>query len=113
MEAGDAGPVPTSLVAVTVHVYVLPLVRPPTLIGEVAPVLPPAAPPSLDVHDAAYDVIGLPPSLGAVNDTDTSWLPRATLGCAGADGSVAGTTGSEASDGGPVPTALVAVTVHV
>ena len=44
--------VPTALVAVTVQVYVLPLVRPVTFIGDAAPVLVPNVPPLLEVHDA-------------------------------------------------------------
>jgi hypothetical protein len=84
-----------------------------TLTGDDAPLLLPGAPPSLDVHDAVYDVMGLPPSAGAPTETETRWSPRATDGCAGADGSVAGTTGFDASEGGLVPTEFVAVTVHV
>lgn len=36
-EAVEAGPVPTLLVAVTVNVYAVPLVRPPTVAVVVAP----------------------------------------------------------------------------
>jgi len=54
-------------VAVAVHVYVLPFVNPVTLMPLAAPDAEPVAPPSLDVHVAVYDVMGLPPSLaGAV-----------------------------------------------
>jgi hypothetical protein len=51
-EADDAVPLPSALVANTVQVYVLPFVKLDTTIGEVAPVLEPDAPPSLDVHVA-------------------------------------------------------------
>jgi hypothetical protein len=51
-DAADASPVPTPFVALTVHVYVLPLVSDPTTIGLDAPDALPAAPPLDDVHDA-------------------------------------------------------------
>jgi hypothetical protein len=89
------------------------LLRPLTVIGDAAPELFPDVPPSLDVHDAAYEVIELPPFAGAVNVTTMCWFPRATDGCAGASGTVAGTTLADADDAGLVPTSLVAVTVHV
>ena len=46
-EAADAAPVPALLVAVTVKVYAVPLVKPPTTTGEVAPL--PVNPPGLEV----------------------------------------------------------------
>ena len=52
-DAADAGPVPTSFVALTVHVYVRPLVRPDTTIGLDPPVFEPGTPPSDDTHEAA------------------------------------------------------------
>jgi hypothetical protein len=45
--AALAGPVPTLLVAVTVNVYAVPLVRPVTVIGDADPVA--VTPPGLDV----------------------------------------------------------------
>jgi hypothetical protein len=71
----------------------LPFVRPVTVIGEavgpdIVPVAGPA-PPSLDVHVAVYEVIGLPLSLGAENVTVVCAGPRATVGCAGAAGATA------------------------
>ncbi len=36
-DAADGGPVPTSFVAVTVHVYAVPLTSPVTVIGDAAP----------------------------------------------------------------------------
>jgi hypothetical protein len=38
LEDADAGPVPTELVAVTVNVYAVPLVKPATVIGLTVPV---------------------------------------------------------------------------
>ena len=58
-------------------------------------------------------MIGLPPSFGAVNDTEICAFPGVTDGCAGAEGPVLGTTGLEAADAGPSPFAFVPVTVHV
>ena len=52
-DAADAAPVPTAFVAVTVQVYVLPLVRPDTTIGLDPPVAEPDNPPSEDAHDTA------------------------------------------------------------
>ncbi len=47
LDALDADPVPALLVAVTVKVYAVPLVKPVTLIGELAPV--PVIPPGFEV----------------------------------------------------------------
>ena len=58
---------------------------------------------------------GVPPfDAGAVHDT-TDWLSVWVVPDTddGAPGMVAGTIGADGADGGPVPTALVAVTVNV
>ena len=89
------------------------MVRPVTVIGDAAPELVPDVPPLEDVHVAAYDVIALPLSAGAVYVTTIWWFPRATEGCAGVSGTAAGMTVADAGDGGPDPTSFVAVTVHV
>ncbi|MBK6602781.1 MAG: hypothetical protein IPG28_14835 [Betaproteobacteria bacterium] len=69
-DAADAGPVPTALVAVTVNVYAVPLVRPDTVIDVHGAVQLPVKLPGLDV--AVYCVIALPPSLaGAAKPTVT------------------------------------------
>jgi hypothetical protein len=52
-EAADCTPVPFALVALTVHVYDFPFVRPPTTSGDPAPVVDCATPPFDDVHRAA------------------------------------------------------------
>jgi hypothetical protein len=52
-EAPDGGPVPSLFVAVTLHVYVLPFVKPVTLIGLKGPDAEPAVPPLLDVQRAS------------------------------------------------------------
>src|SRR2546421_482162 len=87
----DAGDVPTALVALTVNVYAVPLVRPPIVV-EVAGGLPLtvvdgcAVPPMNGV--TVYEVIGLPPSPGALHDTVALALPGAALTEPGAAGAV-------------------------
>jgi hypothetical protein len=88
-------------------------VSPVTSIGEPLPLLLPAVPPLLDVHDAAKDVIALPLSAPAVNATEIDALPRVTLVMVGGSGTAAGMTGSEGREALLVPTSLVAVTVQV
>ena len=51
-EGKDDCPVPRLLVALTVHVYVLPAVRPATVIGLAVPDLVLATPPFDEVHVA-------------------------------------------------------------
>jgi hypothetical protein len=109
LEAADAGPAPTPLVAVTVNVYAVPLARPRTVHGDVAHVT--VCPPD-DV--AVYDVMVEPPLLaGGVKVTVACALPAVAVPIVGAPGTVAGVTLLEAEEAGPVPTAFVAVTVNV
>ena len=71
LDGADAGLVPTAFVAVTVHVYVEPLVKEATAIGLPDPVADRVTPPFDDEHVASYCVMSLPPSsTGAVNETD-------------------------------------------
>jgi hypothetical protein len=112
-DGSDAADGPTPLVAVTVQVYVLPLVSPLTVIADAVSLLLPGAPPSSDEHEALYDVMALPLSFGGVNETTIKWLPRAAVGWGGASGAAAGMTDADAADAGPGPIALLAVTVHV
>ena len=111
-DAADGELVPFAFVAVTVHEYDFPFDRPPTTIGEPAPVAEPAAPPFDDTHAAVYPVIALPPSNGATNDTLICAFPADTVGCAGGSGTRLGITAADAADGELVPFAFVAVTVH-
>ena len=86
MDALDAAPVPALLVAVTVKVYAVPLVKPVTLIGELAPV--PVKPPGLAV--TVYPVMLAPPLLaGAVKLTDAVVSPPVALPIVGAPGTTA------------------------
>jgi len=107
----DAGEVPAALVAVTVNVYAVPLVRPVT-VAVVAPVVVAVLPPGLEV--AVYPVTGEPPSAtGAVQPTSASALPAVAITAVGAPGTVLGVTGALSNDAGETPTTLVAVTVNV
>jgi hypothetical protein len=108
---GSLSPFP--FVAVTVHVYDVPFVRPTTRIGEFAPDADPATPPFDDAHVARKEVIALPPSNGATNDTVSCPLPTPAVGRPGAVGTVLGVTARDAGDGSLAPFAFVAVTVHV
>jgi hypothetical protein len=71
------------------------------------------------VHVAAYSLIALPPLLaGAVNDTRSEprvvpAFPDTATTPVGAPGKTGTVCGAEACEAGPVPIALVAVTVHV
>lgn len=79
----DAVLVPLALVAVTVNVYVVPLVRPVTIIGDPVPLA--VIPPGLDV--TVYVVIGPPPVFaGGVNVIVTCPLPLVATTFVGASG---------------------------
>ncbi len=59
-------------------------------------------------------MMGLPPSdCGGVHDTTADASPGLAETAVGGSGRVAGTTGVDEVDTGPVPTAFVAVTVNV
>jgi hypothetical protein len=57
-------------------------------------------------------VIGLPWSEGAVQDTVADAMPGTALTAVGASGKARGVTPADGSDGNPVPTLFVAVTVN-
>jgi hypothetical protein len=104
--------VPRAFVALTVHVYALPALRPVTVSGLAAPLLALATPPFDDVHVAAYDETAAPLFAPAVNVTRSA--PAATFTAVtpvGAAGEPTITPGAPA--GGPVPREFVAFTVHV
>ncbi len=114
--AVDAGDAPTTFVAVTLHVYDLPLDRLVTEIGDVPPLADRVVPPSPEVHVAVYPVTLVPPSsVGAVNDTLVAWLAGSdAVTPVGDPGTVVGTAReAEGVDARDVPTELVAVTLHV
>jgi hypothetical protein len=109
----DAGPAPALFVAVTVNVYAVPSVKPPT----VAEVVKPSAVEMLAPPREAttwYDVIGLPPfEDGPVHDTVAAPSLATAETPDGAPGTVAGVTTADGVDAGPVPIAFAAVTVNV
>jgi hypothetical protein len=119
LDGEDSGPVPVTLVADTVKVYVVPLLSPLTVV-VVAGGLPVtvvgvcAFEPMYGV--TVYLVIVLPPvSVGAVQLTLAEPLPAfadTPVGAAGALGAL-GVTALEAEESGPVPLALVAETLKV
>ena len=107
-EAVDGEPVPAALVAVTVNVYEVPLVRPVTvqLVDAVVQVNEPGEDVTL------YPVIDEPPELdGALHDTVTCVLPDVPETAVGAPGTVAGVTAADTAE--LHPAWLVAFTVNV
>src|SRR6476646_4515138 len=81
--------------------------------GDAVPVLLPDAPPSLEVQLAVKRRIVLPLSAPGVTATEMEALPRVTLVIVGGSGTAAGMTGRDGGEALLVPTALLAVTVHV
>jgi hypothetical protein len=106
-----AADVPMELVAVTVHVYDAPLLRPVTEIGldGAVPVPVGLAP----VHDASKCNTALPLLAPAANVIVADPLPPVATTLVGGAGTFAGVTELDGADGklGPLP--LVATTVHV
>jgi hypothetical protein len=89
-DGSDGELVPIAFVAVTVHVYVAPLVSGDTTIGFDAPDATPVPPPVDDVHVAVYPVIALPPSFsGAVKSTEIDATPGVAVPIVGGSGTVA------------------------
>ena len=110
-EAAEVVDVPAGLVAFTVKVYDVPLVRPVTvqLVVTEGHVTPPGD------EVTVYPVMAAPPlDAGAVHDT-TDWVLALDVAVTpvGALGTAAGMAGAEAAEAGPVPAELVAVTVKV
>jgi hypothetical protein len=134
-DAADAAPVPIAFVAVTVKVYMSPLVKPVTTIGPADPVAvcPPLPGVVVSVAVTVYPVITEPPSLaGAVNTTEACPSPAVAetpVGTPGTDtvtGVIADTVSllrlatytvcvvaSTTTPNGVVPTGTVAVTALV
>ena len=113
-EASDTGDVPTTLVAVTVQVYDMPVVSDETTNGLDAPDAERVVPPLLDTQVAVNSLTALPlfdPGVKATEIRLTSGT--VTLSMVGRSGTAAGVTALEALDAEPVPTTLVACTVNV
>ena len=88
---------------------------PVTVIGDaLLPERVTVMPPSGVTEVTVYDVIGLPPlERGAVKETVAFSIPEVAFTFVGALGAIPVLTALEASDAGPVPNALVAVTLKV
>jgi len=117
LDGDEAGPVPLALVADTVNVYVVPFVRPVTVV-DVTGGLPVTVTGVWAVEPmngvTVYVVIVLPPLLtGAVQLTEAEPLPAVAVTPVGAPGSAFGVTELDGDDAAPVPLALVADTVNV
>jgi hypothetical protein len=100
----EATEVPPMVVAFTVNVYAVPLVRPVTTSGEEAPVA--VAPPgdAVTVYDVTLEPLLL---TGGRNETLADWFPRTADGVVGAVGAPAGVTVADAFDNVDSPMALV------
>jgi hypothetical protein len=93
--------------------YVLPGVNPVTVTEPVRADFDLVTPPLLDVHVAAYFVIGEPSFLGAPNAIrDTPLATRKTCATV-AEAGVPAVTGLDVTDGGPSTNPFSAVTVNV
>ena len=92
-DGAEAGPLPTPLVAVTMKVYAVPLVRPVTLAvvcgGVPLTTAGVCATPAM-YGVIVYEVIGLPPLDGAVQETTADWFPAVAVTLAGAPGRAGG-----------------------
>ena len=108
-ELPEAALVPLTLVAVTVNVYEVPFVKPPTVSGLDPPLA--VKPPGLDV--AVKLVMGDPPLLLAVKVTEAWALPAVAVPMVGAAGTVDGVALFDAADSALLPSAFVACTVKV
>jgi len=92
---------------------VSPLVSELTVMGELAPLLDPLAPPLLEVQVAVYPVMALPPLPPAVKATLAEVAAGVTPVTVGALGAPAATKLDEAAEAAPSPTELMASTVQV
>ena len=112
-DGADGALGPTPFVAVTVNVYVVPLLRPViTCVVAVVPALLSTPPAGLDV--TVYPVIALPPLLAGGVKLTLAWaFPAVAVAAVGAFGTVACVTLFDGADGTLGPTPFVAVTVNV
>ncbi len=107
-DGAEATLLPIALVAITVQVTAVPLVRPVTVMCDALPDWD-CAP-----QVAVSPVIALPPLLaGATKATLTCALPRVATTAVGAPGTVAGVTLFEGAEGTLLPTELIATTVQL
>lgn len=110
LDALEAGLVPTELVAVTVNVYVVPLVSPVTVAVVVLPLTVAVTLPGEEV--TVYEVRAAPPrDVGGLQLTVAWALPAVALTDCGAVGTVlvpVGVTAFDGLDAGPEPLSLSA-----
>lgn len=117
-EADDGALFPIKFAAVTVNVYGVFSVKPVTVIGlELVPARVTVMPSGSEV--TVYDVIVLPPFPGTPPTADgavkytVAWpFPFMAVPIFGAKGAVAGVTGFDQADAGPVPTLFTAATLN-
>jgi hypothetical protein len=116
-DGADARPVPREFVPVTLHVYVLPVVRPDNAIGLALPVCVAVAPPLLETHEAVKLVIAAPllaPEVKLTVAPPVAFVVDAVTAATAVGGAGDPTiTAADAVDGLPVPAAFVAVAVQV
>lgn len=112
-EESEAAPVPTMLVAMTVNVYAMPLVRPVTVQELLVALAVQVFPSGLEV--TVYLVIGRPPvSTGAVQETtETPSAFDVPMTAVGASGGPSGVTAADGSEAAPPPATLEAQTLKV
>ena len=110
-ESGDGAELPAALVATTEKRYVVPTAKPVIVHDVVA--LEQVLPAGLEL--TVYFVMALPWLSGATQLTlaDVAPLARATIGAAGAKGTLYGVTALLAALEGPPPKLFVATTVNV
>src|SRR5258708_1382277 len=91
LDGDEAGPVPTALVAVTVKVYLVPLVRPLTVALVAVPLALAVIPPGDEV--TGYPVIGDPPLEAGATQGTVAWaLPAGARTAGGGPGGAPGGT---------------------
>lgn len=113
LEVAEEGLAPMAVVARTLSLYVLPLVRPLTVpaVAAAAAVAVITDPPVEVTAVTVYPVIGEPPLLaGGVHVTLADALPALASPIVGAAAADAGVTGSDSAEAALSPMALMATT---
>ena len=114
-DAVESALVPIAFVADSLHTYVLPFVKPVTVVWVVS-ALTVTGLPAAGLAVTVKPVIWLPSSPPGVHDTVADPSPAEAFTCVGASGTVTGGSGVTSllgAEGWPVPTPFVAVTVNV
>jgi hypothetical protein len=117
LDDADGALLPPLLEAVTVKVYVVPLVSPLTMVpvGGGLPVRVVAGWATPETNGVTTYVLGAPPDDGAVQLTDAIAFPAVAVTAVGdpGGGGGVGTTAFEGVEAGPLPDEFAAVTVNV